>query len=59
MSSVSSFDELKSSSTDRMLSEGPPDAGYQSPINSREVLERLFPDQTRPVGADRTLVRIQ
>ena len=28
-------------------------------VNSREVLERLFLDQTRPLGADRTLVRVQ
>ena len=28
-------------------------------VDSREVLERLFLDRTRPVDADRTLVRVQ
>ena len=59
MSPVSSFDQLKSSSTDRMLSESGSDAGVLRPINSREVLERDFSDRTRPVNADRTLVRIR
>ena len=59
MSLVSSFDQLKSSGTDRMLSESGPDARVLHPVNSREVLERDFLDWMHPVGADRTLVRIQ
>ena len=59
MSPVNSFDQLKSSGTDRTLSESASDVGYLRPVNSIEVPERLFPDRTRPVGVDRTLVRIQ
>ena len=58
MSPVSSFDQLQSSGTDRTLSESGPDAGVLCPVNSKEVSEKDFLDRTRPVGADRTLVRI-
>ena len=53
MSPVSSFDQLKLSGTDRTLSESGPDIGCRRPVNSREVLERLFLDRTHP--ADRML----
>ena len=59
VSSVSLFDQQKSSGTDQMLSEGAPNAGVLRSVNSREVPERLFPDWTCPVGADRKLVRIR
>ena len=59
VSPVSLFDQLKSSCTDRTLSESGPNAGVLRPVNSREVPEREIPDRTRPVSADRMLVRIQ
>ena len=59
MSPVSSFDQLKSSSTDRTLSKSGTDAGVLRSVNFREVSERDFLDRTRSVGADRTLVRIR
>ena len=58
MSPVSSFDQLKLSGTNRMLSESAPDDGVLRPVNSREVPERDFLDRTCSIGADRTLVRI-
>ena len=54
-----SFDQMKSSGTDRTLSESRPDAGFLCPVNSREVLERDFLDRTCPVSADWMLVRIR
>ena len=36
-----------------------PDAGCQSPVNISKVLESSFRDRTRPVSADRTLVRVR
>ena len=58
MSPVSSFDQLKSSGTDRTLSESGLDIGVLRPVNSREVPERDFLDRTRLVGADWKLVGI-
>ena len=33
--------------------------GCLRPVHSKEVLERFFLNQTRPVGVDRTLVRVR
>ena len=36
-----------------------PDAEGQRPVDSSKVLERENPDRTRPVNADRTLIRFR
>ena len=35
------------------------DAECQNPVNISKVLESYFCDRTRPVGTDRTLVRVR
>ena len=54
-SSVSSFDQLQSSGSDRTLSGRASDSGCLRSVNSREVPERLLLDRTHLVGTDRTL----
>ena len=58
-SPVSSFDQAEVVWWDQTLSEKRLDAGCQRSVNSSKVLESSFHDRTRPVSADRTLVKVR